>query len=311
MSNRTVNTRILAGLLALMLTLAMAGTALAASKKGKTESLKFKDDTVVMTFRKGVTAYYLLSVKGASNTELNWSSSNKKIATVDAEGRVLLKKKGTCDITATDKNNDKRTATCTVIVKNAKPNKEKLIDELQILSQNKILTIEDGEKESVTLPIYLTPLNAGNIDLEWSSSNKKVAKVSAAGKVTAVSAGKCVITAAAKDGSGLTSECNIEVVEIAPNSDQLILDDTKITLKKGKTCKLNFHLAEKPEGNIGFAFGTDNADVANVVKGSTTFDMKTLEGTCEIKAVGKGSCTITVSLVGSKEESHVNVTVKN
>ena len=45
----------------------------------------------------------------------------------------------------------------------------------------------------------------------WKSSDKKVARVSKTGKVTAVGTGKAVITAAATDGSGVKKTIAITV----------------------------------------------------------------------------------------------------
>ena len=49
----------------------------------------------------------------------------------------------------------------------------------------------------------------------WSSSNLKVATVSASGQVTAVGKGKTVITCKATDGSNVTAKCNVTVRQVA------------------------------------------------------------------------------------------------
>jgi uncharacterized protein YjdB len=66
-------------------------------KKGKSKTLK----------------YTLPS--GTYTSKVTWTSSNKKIATVNSSGKVTAKKKGSCTITATTHNG--KTATCTVTVK--------------------------------------------------------------------------------------------------------------------------------------------------------------------------------------------------
>lgn len=51
--------------------------------------------------------------------DVTWKSSNEAVATVDAQGNVTAKGVGTCEITATDKNNGKLKATCSVKVEKA------------------------------------------------------------------------------------------------------------------------------------------------------------------------------------------------
>ena len=315
MSRRTSETRILAALLALLITLTMTGSAFAA-KQVRVSSLKFKDKSVVLTYRKGiVSGYYSVPVtvkpSNASNKTLKWTSSNKKVATVDDQGRITPVKAGKCVITATATDGSGKKAKCNVKVQAAKPNSKKKVEDLRILSYQKVLSIENGKKENVTLPVYLLPLDAGNISLAWSTSDKKVATVSSSGKVTAQGAGTCEITAAAKDGSGKTSTCTIKVVEIAPSSgNMLILDADALTLQRGTSYTLTWHLTEKPTEKYGFSFGSDNADVAYIVEGTQAFDPDTLEGSCTLYAVDRGTCSITLSYVSTVTETcNIAITV--
>ena len=83
------------------------------------------------------------------------------------------------------------------------------------LSQTSV-TLSAGE--SISLTATITPENATNKTITWSSSNTSVATVSngkvSNGKVTAVAVGKATITAQASNG--LSSTCNIEVIRKTP-----------------------------------------------------------------------------------------------
>ncbi|MFC3120895.1 Ig-like domain-containing protein [Agaribacter flavus] len=70
------------------------------------------------------------------------------------------------------------------------------------------LTLTEGESESLTVAI--TPDNASNTNLSFSSSNTAVATVSEAGQVTAVSAGSATITVTTEDG-GFSSSTTVTV----------------------------------------------------------------------------------------------------
>lgn len=65
--------------------------------------------------------------------------------------------------------------------------------------------------ETVTLKAVVTPSNADNKAVKWSSSNTKVATVDKNGKVKALKNGTATIKATAKDGSGVSASCKVTV----------------------------------------------------------------------------------------------------
>ena len=77
------------------------------------------------------------------------------------------------------------------------------------------VTIKEGE--SVTLVATVTPDNAVNKNVSWSTSSEAVATVDQNGKVTGVKAGSATITATAEDG-GLKATCAMSVeANLAPS----------------------------------------------------------------------------------------------
>ncbi|MBR3598383.1 MAG: glycoside hydrolase family 9 protein [Lachnospiraceae bacterium] len=66
--------------------------------------------------------------------------------------------------------------------------------------------------DSVTLTADVSPSNASNKTVTWSSSNSAIASVSN-GKVTAKGTGVATITAKANDGSGKTATCTVTVYD--------------------------------------------------------------------------------------------------
>ena len=80
-------------------------------------------------------------------------------------------------------------------------------------------TIKVGE--STTLSATITPSDATDKTVTWSTSDEKVATV--AGKVTAVAEGSATITVTTKDG-GKTATCTVTVSNDAPSSKEVILE---------------------------------------------------------------------------------------
>jgi len=74
--------------------------------------------------------------------------------------------------------------------------------------------------ESAMLSAVITPSNATNQTVLWSTNDQQIATVDANGKVIAVSKGAAIITATAADG-GVTAESNVAVVSAASNKPEI------------------------------------------------------------------------------------------
>lgn len=105
-----------------------------------------------------------------------------------------------------------------------KTNTGEIVGVLGITLNKTALNLVTGSSESLVATI--SPSNATNKNVEWTSNNTNVAKVDTAGKVTAVSAGNATITVKTKDGSKVAT-CNIIVKNpvISVNENKLIGED--------------------------------------------------------------------------------------
>ena len=74
-----------------------------------------------------------------------------------------------------------------------------------------LLPIHVGDAD-VTLTATVKPDDATNKAVTWNSDKTAVATVDEAGKVHAVAIGTAIITATAKDGSGIKATCNVSVL---------------------------------------------------------------------------------------------------
>ncbi len=172
----------------------------------KTEAKLIEGESLTLTAT--VTPHY------AYNRKVSWSSSNTAVATVDANGLVKAIAPGTAVITA--KAGDK-SATCALTVE------KKVIPVSGISLSQTSATLVEGE--SLTLTATVTPADATDKTVTWSSSNTAVATVDANGVVKAIAPGAAVITAQA---GGFTATCEIIVSVIDSIEDLKALGDNVV-----------------------------------------------------------------------------------
>lgn len=139
--------------------------------------------------------------KNATNQNITWKSKNTKIARVDENGRVKPVGVGMTEITATTEDGGFE-AKCFVNVVNS------YID-VQTLSvkNTDAMTIKVGD--SVNVIVTVSPSNARNKTLKWSSDDTKIATVSQAGRIRGVSVGTANITVETTNGKKQTFTVNV------------------------------------------------------------------------------------------------------
>ena len=134
---------------------------------------------------------YTIAPVNATNKSVKWSSSNVAVATVDSTGKVTALKEGNAVITVMTEDGQK-TSTATVTVQSA------TIPVTGITLNKTSITLQPGKNE--TLTITVSPTNATNKNVKWSSDNVAVATVDASGKVQAVKDGVATIKVTTEDG---------------------------------------------------------------------------------------------------------------
>ncbi len=125
---------------------------------------------------------------------------------------------------------------------------------------------------TTTLAPKFTPENASVKDLEWSSSDPAIATVDEFGKVTAKSTGEAIITAKAKDGSGVSAVCTIIVseqedmtIELVHAYEETDTESIKDTVLFGEDMLIKVHVADNgqavPNENVTLRMYRNDYDV--------------------------------------------------
>ena len=226
----------------------------------------------------------------ATNKNVTWESSNPKLVTVDANGRVLAYGAGTAVITVTSASNPSIQSTCTVTV--IVP-----VGNIQINEGNLNLQVGDTKKLSITI----SPETATNKEITWTSSNTKVAAIDADGNIKAISEGTTTITAISSSNKNMKNSITVTVKKVVTNVPVKSLDLNKVSLSLslGKTEKL---------------IAAVNSDATNKELTWTSSNPKiaTVDANGNVKAIGGGTTTVTVSSTSNpsiKKTCTVTVTV--
>ena len=148
-------------------------------------------------------------------------------------------------------------------------------------------TLYNGK--STTLKATVFPINATNKRLTWKSSNTKVATVDKNGKVKALKVGNAIITATSTDGSNVSAQCKIKVVQ---RVTKIKLNKSIINLsKKGKTAKLKAAVLPNNAYNKSVTWKSNNTKVVTVDKNGK-IKATTNKGTTYVNAIAKDGSKI-------------------
>ena len=254
-------------------------------------SVTLNKTTAELEVGKTLTLTATVAPSNATNKALEWSSSNKSIATVDGNGKVTAVAAGNATITAKAKDGSNKSATCTVTVKAA------TVSVTSVTLNKTTAELEVGK--TLTLTATVAPSNATNKALTWSSSNTSVATVDANGKVTAVAAGNATITAKAKDGSNKSATCAVTVKAATVSVTSVTLNKTTAELEVGGTLTLTATVSPSNATNKALEWSSSNKSIA------------TVDGNGKVTAVAAGNATITAKAKdGSNKSATCAVTVK-
>ena len=237
----------------------------------------------------------------ATNKSITWSSANQNIATVN-NGVVSGVAAGETTITA--KTNDGGfTASATV----------KVTPEAVKVTQIKLVGVPTEAKEGriITISAVITPTDATDMTVTFTSSNPDVVKVEftksesnySLATLTAVSPGKAKITATANDGSGVKAEAEVTVIPTVKVSD-ISLVVSKSEIKVGYMVRATATISPEDADNKEIEWSSSNTAIAR---------LKAVEGAnnkVDIIGVSPGTATITATAKdGSGVKASTTVTV--
>lgn len=236
-----------------------------------------------------------------------WESSDETKATVDRNGKVKAVSPTDGDkvvtITATAKyapanQAEKAKATCKIKIVKAGDESNPSEIKVQSITVTGSNTVGVGQTTTEPLVATVSPYNASNKAVTWSSEDTTKATVSEDGKVTGVAEGKAVIKATAKDGSGVSGQLEVTVTkEAAVTVTGVTVDAAKKTIKVGEETQATATVAPA-EANQAVTWTSADNTIA------------TVDATGKIKGVAAGKVKIIATSVADTTKSgEVEITV--
>ena len=260
-------------------------------KKSKKEVQEIKLTETSINLKKGNKAKITAIVTpiDAVNQQITWKSDNGNV-TVDNNGNIVAKNIGTSTIVAITANG--KSATCKVTV----TDETIQVTGVSLNTNKKQMTV--GQQDYLVAKI--SPDNATDRNIIWSSSNTKVVSVTD-GKITALSAGNAVIIAKSKNGKTATCVVDVKKEEKVVSQVEVTgieLNITNTTLDIGGTVNLSAKISPNNATNKTVIWTSNNDGVASVSNGTVT-------------AKQAGTAVITAKSVNGKEASCVIVVRSN
>lgn len=172
------------------------------------------DKTVTMGLNQTRQLQVKITPSDTTNKNVQWTSSNNSVATVDSNGVVTSKNSGSTIITATTHNELKTEFFIEV---------ETSVTNIT-LNSNEINLNPGG---TFKLDATVNPSNASNKNIKWISANESIATVDQSGNVAADVAGTTYISAVSADGK-VVATCTVNV------SKPVVTKPAKVKIKSAK-----------------------------------------------------------------------------
>ena len=230
------------------------------------------DKTVTMGLNQTRQLQVKITPSDTTNKNVQWTSSNNSVATVDSNGGVTSKNSGSTIITVTTHNGLKTEFFIEV---------ETPVTNIT-LNSNEINLNPGG-----TFKLYATvnPSNASNKNIKWISANESIATVDQSGNVTADVAGTTYISAVSADGK-VVATCTVNV------SKPVVTKPAKVKIKsakkKGKKVTLKWKKISDAAGYV--VYMKTNSGKFKAVK--TVKKAKTVKAVISLKKGNKYSFKI-------------------
>ena len=252
-----------------------------------------RDFSVVNTLGQKYQLNIEFSPKTTTERKITWTSSDNSILTIDKNGVLIAKKRGTVKVTAKSVNGKSDSITITVNASNNTSGSLKDIKSISITNNpKKMLTGEKFSLNVQTSPVYDT-----SKIFTYKSSNEKVLKVNKDGVVKAVGKGKASITVTSNNNKKAT-------ITIQVDDYRIKLSENKISGSEGSTKEITATIETKKNiDNTSVKWSVSSTNNASVKASGNTGNK--YKATINLKKSGKTS--VKAKIGNDSAEASVNI----
>lgn len=219
----------------------------------------------------------------ASIPSVTWKSRNDSIATVDQNGLVTAKKKGTVTIEAEAADGSGKSGSIGLTVA------QKVTSVSIRESGINLATGQQGYLHAIALPE-----NANEKGIVWASSDPDIATVNQSGQVKGIRRGECTITATSKSNPSVFAEVPVQIIQRVTQ----ITFDEPVSLPVQTQAQLVWHVYPADATIKDVTFSSNNRKVA------------TVDANGLVSGLTRGSAVITATATdGSNRRGQIRVTV--
>ena len=234
------------------------------------------DSAIMLAAGKSTTLKASVQPSNATDTKVTWSSSDTSVARVAQDGRVTAVRLGECEIIAASKADPQITASVHLTV----------IQEITALSfAQRSMDLAVGG--AAFAQVDISPANASNPAVAYSSDNPKIAVVDQNGLIQAVAKGSTVIRVKATDGSGKSASMSVSVVQMP---ESVTLDQSSVTVNTGRSVTLKATVLPKNANNRQVTWESSDPAIAKVSSDGKVTGVKA--GVCRIYCRAKADNSV-------------------
>jgi uncharacterized protein YjdB len=227
----------------------------------------------------------------ATDKKYFWFSSNPRVVSVNPSGKITGLAPGTAIIYVATRDGFK-TASCSVTVGSTAG--QVRVSGISLNLINTIIPVGFAD----TLRYKISPSNASDQDVRWSSSNSAVAAVDAFGRIEAKAVGTAVITVTTLDGAKSASCLVVVTPRVNPPYRGILLNKASSTMLKGEFDYPAMVFYPANENNYSLTWTTSDAGVATVDQNG------------RVTARGLGTAIITVRTSNNWSASYIVMVVQ-
>ena len=224
------------------------------TEKKTTESKKKETIKNSTTEKKTTTTKHTTTKKVVKHTT---TTQKHKMKTPSTKKRVTT----TTRVTMTKRVTTTKRKPTTTRKPTTQPTTKKIIKVKSILITSSASGYVGGGKQ---LSVSVSPKNAANKRVKWSTSNSSVASVGSGGYVKFNRAGSAVIYCRATDGSGCTATCSVRVKNRSILVSAIKLNLYTANIEKGGTVKINATIVPSNATNKSLSWSSSNTSIATV-----------------------------------------------